>query len=429
MKTRMLRWLARVALSLVAIAAWGTGASAQSLSGVYGGEKCPYKLTFRGKDVVYMQIIGIAEVPGQYKVDGDKVPVTAGIYSTVFTRNGDALVGLFEGQTVVCTNLARTPIPSSCDHFAYDYNRGNICFDTRPLLLTPTSKAKGGNGWSPDQRQGAVVLPAPADASIMPNPVLLAIRVSRDGRTLEAGPWKGGNVKTFNDAAVDMAKSLRWKPAQRYGEAVEAWVPLEFQAVIAGPSGFISVNVTGGDELGNSVYIDRVLVGNPPPVINYQVRAGRHTIYAMIKGPPYREVNETVQVASGATVVKSYGATPQEAAEPAGSVVEVKMTGDGTTKAAFEPATLTVKGGTTVRFINVSGGPHNIAFFADSIPKGGAEALKNGMANAMGDLTGPFLVQPNEKYDVSFAGAPAGTYKIYCMPHVALGMKITVKVQ
>ena len=106
MKTRMQRWLARVALSLVGIAAWGSGAAAQSLSGVYGGENCPYKLTFRGKDVVYMQIIGIAEVPGQYKVDGDKVPVTAGIYSTVFTRNGDGLSTLFAGKTVVCTKLS-----------------------------------------------------------------------------------------------------------------------------------------------------------------------------------------------------------------------------------------------------------------------------------------------------------------------------------
>ena len=106
MKTRMLRWLARVALLLVAIAAWGTGATAQSLSGVYGGEKCPYKLTFRGKDVVYMQIKGIAEVPGQYKVDGDKVPVTAGIYSTVFTRNGNALETLFGGEAVVCTKVS-----------------------------------------------------------------------------------------------------------------------------------------------------------------------------------------------------------------------------------------------------------------------------------------------------------------------------------
>ena len=51
MKTRSQTWPARVALLLVAIAAWGTGATAQSLLGVYGGEKCPYRLTFRGKDV------------------------------------------------------------------------------------------------------------------------------------------------------------------------------------------------------------------------------------------------------------------------------------------------------------------------------------------------------------------------------------------
>jgi plastocyanin len=51
------------------------------------------------------------------------------------------------------------------------------------------------------------------------------------------------------------------------------------------------------------------------------------------------------------------------------------------------------------------------------------------MPNPMGDLMGPFLTQPNEKYDVSFAGAPAGTYKGYCMPHVALGMTIAITVQ
>jgi plastocyanin len=120
-------------------------------------------------------------------------------------------------------------------------------------------------------------------------------------------------------------------------------------------------------------------------------------------------------------------ATP--AAEPAGAIVEVKMTGNGTSQAAFEPNKLTIKSGTTVRFINVSGGPHNIAFYGDSIPKGAAEALKKGMPNPMGDLTGPFLTQPNEKYDIAFTGAPAGTYRGYCMPHVALGMHITITVQ
>ena len=116
-------------------------------------------------------------------------------------------------------------------------------------------------------------------------------------------------------------------------------------------------------------------------------------------------------------------------AEPAGVVVEVKMTGNGTSVAAFEPSKLSIKTGTTVRFINVSGGPHNVAFYADSIPKGGADALKKGMANAMGDLTGPFLTQPNEKYDVAFVGAPAGVYKGFCLPHVALGMHIAITVQ
>ncbi len=116
-------------------------------------------------------------------------------------------------------------------------------------------------------------------------------------------------------------------------------------------------------------------------------------------------------------------------AEQAAAVVEVKMTGNGTSQAAFVPNKLTVKKGATVRLINVSGGPHNIAFYADSVPKGAAEALKKGMPNPMSDLMGPFLTQPNEKYDVSFAGAPAGTYKGYCMPHVALGMTIAITVQ
>jgi len=133
--------------------------------------------------------------------------------------------------------------------------------------------------------------------------------------------------------------------------------------------------------------------------------------------------------AEAATLTPAGQPAVTAAAEPAGAVVEVKMTGNGTSVAAFEPNKLTIKSGTIVRFINVSGGPHNVAFYADSVPKGGADALKKGMPNAMGDLMGPFLTQPNEKYDVSFTGAPAGVYKGYCLPHVALGMHIAITVQ
>src|ERR671922_1855079 len=76
-------------------------------------------------------------------------------------------------------------------------------------------------------------------------------------------------------------------------------------------------------------------------------------------------------------------------ATPTGPVTEVKMTGNGSTKAAFEPKSITIAPGATVRFINVSGGPHNITFWQDSIPAGAATALNNGMKNTMDNLTGP----------------------------------------
>jgi plastocyanin len=125
----------------------------------------------------------------------------------------------------------------------------------------------------------------------------------------------------------------------------------------------------------------------------------------------------------------SGGAAGGAAAAPAGPVVEVKMTGNGSTKAAFEPNSVTVPAGGTIRFINVQGGPHNITFWADSVPAGAAAALNANMKNTVDNLSGPFLTQPNETYDVSFANAPKGTYKGYCTPHLTLGMRITIKVE
>ncbi len=117
------------------------------------------------------------------------------------------------------------------------------------------------------------------------------------------------------------------------------------------------------------------------------------------------------------------------AAAATGPVVEVKMTGNGSTRAAYDPSSITIPAGATVRFINVSGGPHNITFWSDSVPAGGAATLQAGMKNTVDNLSGPFLTQPNESYEVSFANAPKGTYKGYCTPHLTLGMKLTIKVE
>src|ERR687892_2012009 len=84
-----------------------------------------------------------------------------------------------------------------------------------------------------------------------------------------------------------------------------------------------------------------------------------------------------------------------------GAVVEVRMTGNGTNQAAFEPAAITIAPGTTVRFINVSGGPHNVAFWGDSIPAGAAPVLTAAMTGAISPLSGPFLTQANQSYDIS----------------------------
>jgi plastocyanin len=104
------------------------------------------------------------------------------------------------------------------------------------------------------------------------------------------------------------------------------------------------------------------------------------------------------------------------------------MLGDATGY-RFNPASLTIKRGDAVRWTNVSGGPHNVTFWPDSIPAGAQGPLSANMPGQTAPLTGPLLLNPNQTYTVSFANVPAGTYKYYCTPHLALGMKAVIQVQ
>ncbi len=118
------------------------------------------------------------------------------------------------------------------------------------------------------------------------------------------------------------------------------------------------------------------------------------------------------------------------AAPAAGATHDVNMVLEGTTY-KFVPADITVKAGDKIVFHNVSGGPHNVQFFADSIPAGSSEPLDAGMGgDKLGPLNGPLLTEPNGTYEVTFgATLPVGDYKFTCTPHMAMGMKGTVKVQ
>ena len=129
-------------------------------------------------------------------------------------------------------------------------------------------------------------------------------------------------------------------------------------------------------------------------------------------------------------------ATPDQqapAAAPAapaagGATHDVNMVLEGSAY-KYVPDQLTIKAGDVVRFHNVSGGPHNVSFWADSIPAGAADPLKAGMPDQMAPLEGSLLTEPNGIYTVNFAKAPAGEYKFYCLPHLALGMKGKLTVQ
>ncbi len=100
-----------------------------------------------------------------------------------------------------------------CDQYGPAYNQDHLCFDSRPIPLSST------------------FIPVPADAPIFPRQAIVLFHVSRTGETIEVRMFVRSNVDTFNDQAMDVAKNLRWNPAQKNGEPVDAWVQWPFQPV------------------------------------------------------------------------------------------------------------------------------------------------------------------------------------------------------
>lgn len=117
---------------------------------------------------------------------------------------------------------------------------------------------------------------------------------------------------------------------------------------------------------------------------------------------------------------------PAAAAPITGKIHEVKMVGDGQTY-KFDPANITVKQGDGIKFIMVSGGPHNVAFL--NVPDAAKGQLSANMPSQMKELTSPMMMNPNETYTISFANVAAGKYDFHCEPHAAMGMAGSVTVQ
>lgn len=111
-----------------------------------------------------------------------------------------------------------------------------------------------------------------------------------------------------------------------------------------------------------------------------------------------------------------------------GATHEVKMIGDDKGY-RFEPANLTIKSGDAVKFIMVTGGPHNVAFDPATVPADSKAQLDANMDQKMSELSSPLLMNPNEAYTISFGGVKPGSYPFHCTPHLAMGMKGVITVQ
>lgn len=132
---------------------------------------------------------------------------------------------------------------------------------------------------------------------------------------------------------------------------------------------------------------------------------------------------------SGATLVLAAHPGPTVGGRNAVSdTITVKMIGSSSGY-SFEPSTVQIKVGQSVKFVTVSGGPHNVTFDQQDIPAGTAPALDQDMPRQQAKLTGPLVTNPNDSYTITFNGVKPGTYKFYCLPHQSFGMQGSIVVE
>ena len=124
------------------------------------------------------------------------------------------------------------------------------------------------------------------------------------------------------------------------------------------------------------------------------------------------------------------GTTGAASAAPiTGKTHTVNMVGDAKGY-RFEPANITVKQGDGIKFVVVSGGPHNVAFDPANIPADVKPQLDANMgSDKMGELSSALKTNNGESVTLSLGNIKPGQYPFHCTPHLALGMKGVLTVQ
>lgn len=96
----------------------------------------------------------------------------------------------------------------------------------------------------------------------------------------------------------------------------------------------------------------------------------------------------------------------------------------------FEPGYLTVSEGDGVRFVMISGVPHNVAFDEKFMPRAArAQLIANLSLIGARELASPVVVTLDSAFTVSTSGLARGEYLFYCGPHRSLNMHGVITVR
>ena len=172
----------------------------------------------------------------------------------------------------------------------------------------------------------------------------------------------------------------------------------------------------------------------------FAVAVGVITLGACAGGEkkPTDTTHVAVDTSASATTTTTGSTSSTTAGTTGGVVAPAPIT--GTTKTVnmvgdakgyrFEPANFTIKQGDGVKFVVVSGGPHNVAFDPATIPADVRAQLDANMGtDKMGELSSSLKMNPGESITVSFGNIKPGQYPYHCVPHLALNMKGVITVQ
>jgi Plastocyanin len=140
------------------------------------------------------------------------------------------------------------------------------------------------------------------------------------------------------------------------------------------------------------------------------------------------DTSSTATTTTGTTTAATTGGAVAMA-PITGATKTVNMVGDAKGY-RFEPAEVTIKQGDGIKFVVVTGGPHNVAFDPATVPADVKAQLDANMGtDKMGELSSNMKMNPGESVTVSFGNIKPGQYPFHCVPHLALNMKGVITVQ